>query len=174
MGNSVKNIVPIYKGDESRILEIGQTAYLDLWVKKDFVRALHLQKAQGVKIEDVSKRIVGFMVFCRHERSVLEIWKMAISPEYRRMGYGSYLIEYLKRRLDNQLCKGKIWIKVNEYNLDGQVFLQSCGFRCESIIRQNQHVFCRKTQDELLMIYRKSSCLHNRFHFGGGFDATDV
>jgi len=169
-----KNIVPIYKGDIPHILEIERISYPSIQTEKALVKAFRAQEVRGVKIEDRNGKIVGFMMFRCFMLDVFEIWFLTISPKSRRMGHGSSLIEYLMKRLSNLAHGWGISIKVNEYNLTGQLFLQSCGFRCEGIVRQCCSIPDEEAQNNLLMVYRKPSCPHNRLQSGGGFDVTDV
>ena len=113
----------------------------------------------------VSQGIVGYLVY-RLEKGVMHVWNLAIDPEHRRMGHGTALVDYLKKRLIRGRRR-KIQVVVNEYDLPGQLFLQSAGFRCEEIV----HGYRNLKADCYSMQYCKPFVSRNRLQFGGFADA---
>jgi [ribosomal protein S18]-alanine N-acetyltransferase len=82
---------------------------------------------------EVNDRIVGYMVYqlCR---GYFRILRMAVHPSYRGTGIGESMIDFLKAKMGNR-NRVAIIADVPESNLYAQLFLKSCGFACESIIR---------------------------------------
>ena len=177
----VIQIVPIDpKKDLFRILEVEQASFPIPWTLEDFVQTFRLREVVGVKLEIIkgssfrlrrSKtqtkwELVGFLLFCRTSVDTLEIGNMAVDLKFRRMGYGTMLIEHLKQRLSRVRHRKKICILINEYNPTGQLFLRSCDFRCEKIVRQLGNA------DMYSMEYHKLFVPRNRL--GGFVYASDV
>ena len=185
----VTQIVPIdLKKDLPQVLEIEQASFSNQWTLEDFARAFHLREVVGVRLEIIERssfwswhskmqtkwKLVGFLLFCRISTSVLEIWNMAVNPKFRRMGCGTILIEHLKQRLSRFPRRKKICTLISEYNLAGQLFFQSCGFRCEKIVRQYWDVPDTRNIDAYSMEYHKLFVPHNRLQFGGFVDVVDI
>lgn len=163
----------IEEKDLPQILKIEQESFSNPWTLKDFIQAFRIREVLGVKLE-IEREFVGFLLFCRTNADVLEIWNMAIDLKFRRMGYGTILIEHLKERLARVRCRKKICTLVSEYNLSGQLFLQSCDFRCRKIVRQYWDAPDTGGADAYSMEYCKPFIPRNRLHFGGFVNATDV
>ena len=176
------------KKDLPQVLEIEQASFSIQWTLEDFIRAFRLREVVGVKLEIIERssfwswcsktqtkrKLVGFLLFCRISTSVLEIWNMAVDPKFHRMGYGTILIEHLKQRLSRVPHRKKICTLISEYNLVGQLFFQSCGFRCEKIVRQYWDVPDTKNMDAYSMEYHKLFVPRNRLQFGGFVDVVDI
>jgi len=185
----VMQIIPIdLKKDLSRILEVEQASFSVPWTPEDFVRTFRLREMVGVKLEIIKgssfrlwcsktqtkRELVGYLLFYRTSVDTFEIWNMAVDLKFRRMGCGTILIEHLKQRLSRVPRRKKICTLINEYNLTGQLFLQSCGFHCKKIVRQYWNLPDVGNVDTYSMEYCKLSVPRNRLQFGEFVNASDV
>ena len=176
-----------------RMVEIEERCYTSPWTAEEIIRAFRTRSMIGVLLEvfdedemvvppdavpcgcphcqperfkvRVSQGIVGYL-FYRLEKNMMDVWNLSIDPEHHRKGYGTALVDYLKERLIRGRRR-RIRAVVNEYDLSGQLFLQSAGFRCEEIL----HGYRNLKADCYLMQYHKPFVPRNRFQFGGFADA---
>lgn len=77
--------------------------------------------------------IVGFMVYLMFLDRI-NLVRLAVDPSFRRRGIG----RQLAAALADKLRPGKrtmIRLMARETNLDGQLFLRSCGFRASEVHR---------------------------------------
>lgn len=79
----------------------------------------------------VKNRAVGCLIFdC--EYSDVKIHYFFIHPDYQRFGYGSKTLERLVKQLKQQK-KTSVYISVDEYSTEFQLFLQKRGFLATEI-----------------------------------------
>lgn len=191
MSKIIAQVKPIDGRNLSRILEIEQSSFSCPWTLEDIVRMYRSQEMSGVSLEVTDKQpvfslcsktrskceIVGFLFFYRRGEDTIEIWNMAVDPKFRRQGYGTILIEHIKRKLTLGSRRKKIHVALHEDNLRAQLFLRSCGFLCEEIVgfeRNNSDSKPSVSADVYMMMYREPFIPRNRLQFGGFVDASNI
>jgi len=177
-------IRPLEKEDLPRVLEIEKASFLPPWTAKDFAWAFYARGMSNVLLRVTETKFgffrtrakqstVGYLVY-RTERSILDVWNMAIDPRFRRQGYGTILIDYLKGRLIRGVRRKKIRVLISELNLPGQLFLRSCGFRCEEIVHRCWNTAETGDVDAYSMEFYKPHIPRNRLQFGGLTDVANI
>lgn len=171
--------------DVSRMMVIEQDSFLLPWTLEDFDKALLktrnascalleiveeiVEESVGTPCKRTEKQIVGFLIY-QTEKSMFDVWNMAVDSKCRRRGHGKMLIDYLKGRLSRGR-REKIRVLISESNLLGQMFLRSQGFRCEEIL----HGYWNDGTDAYSMEYHELGVPRNRLlQYGGFSSAADV
>ena len=70
--------------------------------------------------------IVGAMLYDLHKEHI-EVLRLFVTPEYRRRGFGSAMVEKLRLKLSQQRRR-TIAANVSEYDVPAQVWLSRRGF----------------------------------------------
>lgn len=96
-------------------------------------------------VAELGEKVVGFVLYELH-KSHLQISRIAVHPEYRRLGIASAIIGKLKSQLSIERRR-KLEITVCEYDLYLQLFLRSQSFLCVEVVR------C-ECADDLLFAYK--------------------
>lgn len=115
------------KSDLDTVVFIEQQSFQFAWTREEFLRALRQRNTIGMVVED-KDTVVGFMVYSLVDNSI-KLENIAVAKHHRRKGYGRAMIEKLIWKL-NPERRNRISLLVRETNLDAQLFLRSCGFRC--------------------------------------------
>lgn len=69
--------------------------------------------------------VLGYYFWAKH-RGAVEIVRIAVDPQYQRMGIGKFLVDHLKKK---HLKPGRsIFCDVSEYNLAAHLFLKANNF----------------------------------------------
>jgi len=106
----------------NRILEIERLSFPEgHWNEEDFKRVIDYQDNYLLTVG--SDDIYGFLIL--NSKPFLDIWNLAVHPEFRRRGLGSILINCL---IENSRGR-KIQAKVREKNLNAQKFFRAQKFR---------------------------------------------
>lgn len=82
-------------------------------------------------------RIIGCMAY-RWTSDLFHVHRLVISPMCQRRGNGRAMLAFLKAFL-RPGRQQRILATVDEYDVDGQLFLRGCGFRCV----RSEHGFLR-------------------------------
>jgi len=117
-------------GDLGPMVAIEKYSFAEPWARKDFsscMRRLNIQ----CKVVIVDDQVVGYVMYTSH-LTHNEIINFAIHWEFRRQGVGTQVIDYLVARLKGTSLLSFV---VSEYNLEAQLFLKECGFRCITVIK---------------------------------------
>lgn len=123
--------------DVSRVLEIETVCFLDPIKEKDLWKILSEKKTIGIVIETCSEevakkdRVVGLCIFKLRAYSI-EIFTLAVHPDFREQGFGGQLIEKIKNKLGNSYSS--IYSYVPEEELKFLYFLKARGFKPTQII----------------------------------------
>lgn len=75
------------------------------------------------------RKIKGYIVYAVTSDNYIEILNMAVSPQYRRDGVATLLINIFK---DNAEFEG-IFAYCSEKNFPYQCFLRKCGINCKKV-----------------------------------------
>jgi len=79
------------------------------------------------------EQVVGYMLY-ELLKSKLHILNFATSPEFRRCGVGSQMVEKLRLKLTQQRRTG-LFLTIRESNLVAQLFFRSQKFRATNVLR---------------------------------------
>ncbi|BAH83159.1 ribosomal protein S18-alanine N-acetyltransferase [Candidatus Ishikawella capsulata] len=109
-----------------QVVNIEQCDKLSNWDKKTFI--IHTGKKYFNLCLSLNKTIVGFAItqVIIDEASLL---KISIHPIYQRRGYGSKLLEYLIKKLQQRNIF-IIWLEVRISNFPAIYFYEKLGFNC--------------------------------------------
>jgi ribosomal protein S18 acetylase RimI-like enzyme len=138
------------RNDLDDVLAIDSQSFLHPWTEKDLIDVLRNRNViSSVALKGKERRVVGFMVYGLHKKSRFDILRLAVHPDHRFQGVGRKLIDDLAGKFSFGM-RNKIRADVTETNLDAQLWLQSLGFICESVLYGEP---CG--EDVYRMIYRK-------------------
>jgi [ribosomal protein S18]-alanine N-acetyltransferase len=118
--------------DLPAMVAIENASYDMPWSEKDFTQRLRDRNVIGLVAEAYDHRVVGLMIYELKKKSI-EILNIAISPEFRRNGIASMMLDNLKRKLSS-IRRTRLSLIVREANLNGQLFFQANGFVATSIL----------------------------------------
>ena len=85
----------------------------------------------------------------------IQLMKVAISPEYRRQGYGKYLLTKLLEYGLSENIKS-IWLEVRESNMAARYLYRSCCFKD---VGSRPSYYNNPTEDAILMTFDSVSLL---------------
>lgn len=119
------------RADMPAVTAIERECFDDPWTLDEFIRCLQQRNAIGMVAED-RDRVVGFMVYELHQRS-LQLLNLAVTEREHRREIGSQLIHKLQTKL-NPDRRARITLQVREQNCGAQLFFASLGFRCTGTI----------------------------------------
>lgn len=121
----------LLQADIPHVLANEQTATDEPWVESDFREVLSSRSCIGMVVTPGEGPLrdvpVGHLLFDLRRHS-LEVIRLLIHQEYRRQGYGRYLMRRIESRLSPDRRKKAIF-GVRESDLGMQLFLRSCGWR---------------------------------------------
>jgi ribosomal-protein-alanine N-acetyltransferase len=130
------------------VLNIEEVSFEFPWSEDDFIRCLRQRNCIGMVAEH-DENVVGFMIYELH-KTRLHVLNFCVSPEYRRRGVGSQMINKLVGKLSHQR-RTRIMLEVRETNLSAQLFFRRLAFRAISVLRD----FYEDTaEDAYLMQFR--------------------
>lgn len=94
------------------------------------IQAARLDHISAYCVDDcTTDAVVGYFLN-KLSQSELRLHRLVIDPEFRRRGIGTYVFEYLKRRL----CPGDLLTcSVDERSVEAQHFLKRQGMLCVNI-----------------------------------------
>lgn len=137
--------------DMPDVLGIEQASHDYSWCEEDFLHCLRQRNCIGMVAES-GEKIVGFMIYELH-KSKLHVLNLAVHPSYRHQQVGMQMIEKLITKLSTHR-RTRITLDVRESSLQSQKFLQHCGFRAVSVLRE---FYLDSGEDAYLMEYRFAS-----------------
>lgn len=149
----VKNKIDVHvrnfiKKDALMLHIIDKYSYREHWSEKDFLDYLQSIK-QIILVAEFNSKVLGYVVYELTKNSV-EIERIAVDPSYRQYGVGSALINRIKERVLNESRK-TINVKVEESNLDAQLFFKNLSFMAVKILR---NYYQNPVEDCYLMSYK--------------------
>jgi ribosomal-protein-alanine N-acetyltransferase len=83
-------------------------------------------------VAEVDNNVVGIVAYDVSRVSKVKIIYLVVDESNRRNGVGRVLMEFVTSKLNKK--RSKIELSLSEYNLDGQLFLKSMGFRAVSVV----------------------------------------
>jgi [ribosomal protein S18]-alanine N-acetyltransferase len=113
--------------DLETVCFIEKQSFQFAWSRAEFLNQLGKRNTIGMVAEE-DDTVVGFMVYTLCEKTIV-LENLAVAPQQRRKGYGKAMIEKLVSKLSPER-RSRVTSLVRETNLDAQLFLRSCGFRC--------------------------------------------
>ncbi len=138
----------LIRRDMSDVLRIEQDCFEFAWSEDDFLGCLRQRNCIGM-VAECDQHIVGFMIYELH-KSRLSVLNFAVSPECRRLGVGTQMVQKLVDKLSQQR-RNEILLEVRETNLGAQLFFRQHGFRAVNILRGH---YDDTTEDAYIMRYR--------------------
>lgn len=124
----------LIRRDMQEVLEIEADCFGKLALSEQEFRAFMSDRNSiGMVVEDADRfrRVVGFMLY-ELDRKTLNLRSIAVASEYRDLGIGRHMLQRLEAKLSAQK-RMAIRAKVNEDNLDAQLFFAACGWTCRGI-----------------------------------------
>ncbi|MGL6074492.1 MAG: ribosomal protein S18-alanine N-acetyltransferase [Fimbriiglobus sp.] len=137
MERSQKELVSVHirwmiRRDMAEVLQAEQQSFEYAWDEEDFLRCLRQRNCIGMVAEH-QDHIVGFMIYELHKNR-LHVLNFAVTPEFRRTGVGSQMVQKLIGKLSTHR-RTKITLAVRERNLDAQRFFRHEGFKATRVLR---------------------------------------
>ena len=114
--NELKSI-----SEEQFHLESLRPKFNNLIFDKDYV----------VKVIEIKKNILGFIVLKYVDKNVIDIYSIAIKNKYQNKGYGYKFLRDIVKSFSNY----KITLEVSEKNSAKKLYLK-CGFKIDTIRKQ--------------------------------------
>lgn len=115
----------LIRRDMPDVLRIEQESYVEPWSEEDFLNALRQRNCIGMVCES-EKRILGFMIY-ELFKDRIDVLKMAVEHQSRRLGVGTSMVDRLSAKLHNQRRRCAKLV-VSDSDLHAHLFLKSCGF----------------------------------------------
>lgn len=134
--------------DMPEVLDIESRSFEFPWSEDDFIRCLRQRNCIGM-VAEYDQSVVGFMIYELH-KTRLHILNFAVHQDYRRMSFGTQMVQKLIGKLSSQR-RTKIFLEVRETNLPAQIFFRGSGFRATTVLRD---FYEDTTEDAYLMSYR--------------------
>jgi [ribosomal protein S18]-alanine N-acetyltransferase len=124
----IPEIRPFLDRDLDQMKRIEKKAFVDYpWTTEDFAFFLRrLGREHEAFVAEWRENILGFLLLVRSEWSY-EIVSLAVVPEFRRIGVGSQLIEYVKNKLI-PYSREDIYARVRQTNKYAIQFFKEQGF----------------------------------------------
>lgn len=127
-------IRPAVSKDYRYLYEIHRFCYREPVNEQEFTSILEMGRTNTIVVVD-GRHIPGFVAFTM-ERKKIVINDLCVSPEYRRMGVGTLLMNQLKNKLSTDR-RPEIEVVVAETLLGAHLFLQKHRFIADSNILRN-------------------------------------
>ncbi|MEX1997231.1 MAG: GNAT family N-acetyltransferase [Candidatus Andersenbacteria bacterium] len=135
------------KRERAKVLEIEAASWEIPWSEENLIHCLDKRNCTGEVIE-YEDTIIGFMIYELHQ-TMIELLTLAVSPQWRRRGAGTRMVQKLASRLSVQR-RPRLEVPVGEYNLAAQLFFRRQGFRAIGTLR---NYWEDSSQDMYLMRY---------------------
>lgn len=126
--------------DMLAVLQIEQDSFEFTWSEDEFMRVLRQRNCIGM-VYDNEDQITGYMIY-ELQKTQLRLLNFAVSPQYRRQGIGTAMIQKLIKKLTPptsalhaQKRRTKIILNVRETNLNAQLFFRQMGFYATATLR---------------------------------------
>jgi len=113
------------RSDISDVLAIEEGSFKFPWFEQDFIDSLRKRNTVGMVAEH-DNRVVGFMIYELH-KTKLDLLKLCVDPKHKRTGIGTQMVYKMTSKLSYER-RTKLQIEVDEYNLDGLLFLKKMSF----------------------------------------------
>jgi [ribosomal protein S18]-alanine N-acetyltransferase len=124
----------LIRRDMDEVLTIERSSFEFPWTEEEFLCCLRQRNCIGT-VAELDHEIVGFMIYELHQ-SMLRILNFSVSPNIRRQGIGTQMVQRLVDKLSQQRRR-EIVLEVRETNLNAQLFFANSGFRALSVLRNH-------------------------------------
>ena len=124
----------LIRRDMAEVLDIERRSFEFAWSEEHFLEYLRQRNCIGMVAEH-DQQILGFMIYELH-KSRLRILNFAVSPEARRKGVGSQMVQRLVDKLAQQR-REEIELEIRETNLPAQLFFRHHQFRATEVLREH-------------------------------------
>ena len=143
------NIVSIKDLDEIFRLE-SNTFKKDAFSKNSILNLI-LKNTFFLKLidDDISKKIVGFIIVIQDLEDRLNLINLLISKQYQNKGYGSYLLQYTLNKIKEMNNIEVIVLNVNSKNEVAIWLYQKFGFR---IVQKIENYYRQKNSAYLMIL----------------------
>lgn len=121
------------RGDMPRVLQIEQESFTDPWTPQDFNIVLGDRQTIGL-VAEMGEKLLGYAVYRIRVRSI-HLLTIAVDPLYRRRKVGAFLVDHLKQKLGHKKGRTRIYLEVDETNLQGQLFFRAQAFKATRVLR---------------------------------------
>lgn len=118
--------------DLEEMIDIEYQCFPKPWSENDFFQTLQNRKVSAF-VAEYREKIIGYLVF-ELRKKYINIFNLAVHPDYQRQGVATELVKNLKTRLLNERTKLKA--EVADYNLDAHLFFKSQEFKAIKIVPQ--------------------------------------
>lgn len=122
--------------DIDDIVSIERESFRYPWKRETFESELYNSFSRFL-IAQTDQKAAGFMIFW-HLPQELHLINIAVRPEFRRMGIGTRLMEYMLDYAKRNACD-YITLEVRVSNVGAQIFYGRFGFK-RSYIREKYYV----------------------------------
>lgn len=125
--------------DMAEVMDIEGMCFKNSWVlgsdcepplKGSFVHHLRQRNCIGM-VAEYDEKVVAYMVYGLGKTRI-DVLRFAVLPSMQGRGIGRAMTEKLKGKLSSQR-RARVVFGVDESNLDAQLFLRACGFKCVSV-----------------------------------------
>ncbi len=120
--------------DMDEVLAIERASFSVPWTEDDFKAVIRSHGCIGQVVEAEDERVVGFMVFELQARRI-DLYDLAVDPQYRRRGAGRMMLERLRGKLNAQRRTSVVAV-VSEWSLDAHLWFRACGARATGVVRE--------------------------------------
>ncbi|MHA1105681.1 MAG: GNAT family N-acetyltransferase [Promethearchaeota archaeon] len=115
--------------DLSQLNSLEKTTFKDDSFSKETIEKLILNHTFFFKIVNNYEKIIGFIIVLEQERNTLNIINFLIEDDYRNMGLGSYLLNYVLMEVEKSQIYKRIILNVRTSNLSALKLYKNHNFR---------------------------------------------
>ncbi len=143
-------IRPMVLADLDGVMVIENQCFTDPWSRKGFEESLEQESARLLVVENDEGSVAGYC--CIYQvMDEGEIVNVAVSPEYRKQGYGARMVrELMERSGEKGICR--FFLEVRESNTAGKRLYESLGF---SVCGIRRGFYEHPKEDAVLMTWQK-------------------
>lgn len=116
----------LIRRDMDDVIQIDDVGYVEPWSESKFISTLRKNSVIGVVATNGFNRPIGFCLY-KQQKTQVEILRMAVSPQWRRSGIASAMIDRLKEKIVNQRRCGLV-CEVDGHSIFSQLCFCANGF----------------------------------------------
>jgi ribosomal-protein-alanine N-acetyltransferase len=121
----------LIRRDMDDVMQIDDVGYVEPWSESKFISTLRKKTVIGVVATNGFNRTIGFCLY-ELQKTQIEILRMAVSPQWRRKGVASAMIDRLKDKVANQKRCG-VACEVDGHSIFSQLCFRDNGFTGHAI-----------------------------------------
>jgi len=141
---------PVLKSDLNEILKIEKQSFPTPWSREMFSKELELGFSYHRLLELKGEGKILAYIFCWLGKDEASILSLAVAPEWRRKGLGSYLLSKMLAELKKSGINW-VWLEVRPSNLPAQALYTKFGFK-EAGVRP---LYYRDTGEDALVMKKE-------------------